>query len=816
MVDQVRSEGFTPEWVKNLKRNFSRLSLPVQFKDGVLYANTDVDVTISFKEGSTERKNLGGWFKIDDAAYLTPQEIQDLFKDENKNGVMDGIEEGILHPLFADEKHINGRWLEALTPTFYTEKKEVTYPLDIEFLVDTTGSFWDDINNFKAKASQIVSLLKEQSSDVRFALADFKDFPRYPYGGSEDYPFRKDLDFTSDEKAFKTSLNKLHAFGGMDGPEAQLEALYRSIDALSWRKNAIKVIALSTDAPFHDHDKEPAYPGKGYKEVVDALRKHGIEVLALHSGTYGKVDSEKIAKDTGGYYYQLSTDSKEIVEKLKEGLTKIIEEKKVQYEKLTGGETVHLKKGDAIVFYLASGKDYDPINRDSILFSTNKINGILAAKVKRLNPKEYELYWEDSAGLKDGDKDFDDVVLDIKLNGKGLDGISYSTGEEAIIAKRSIVGNNIKTVVFGDKKVEVKIPVLEVTDIVDLKFGKYEGLFPNGTKIDLTVPAEAIHNKLDVKVEGKTETIEIENPGKPEKPSKKEFIDPSTGQLDKTAYKEALAEYKAQLKEYKEALKEFKAAVKEAKLEAKGEVKSLKVEEKAVKKVQKYLDKILKTAKKIDKYIKKAEAALDKAEALREKAKEIRAEAEKRAEALLGSGWTMEQLEAKLQKPKKEDFVDPTTGQLDKEAYNKALAEYKEAKAIYKLFKKADKLELKADKLEAKADKYEAKAKDMAQKSLDKFYKGLEKLLTTYTNKANSLESKAQQLLEKAKELSGANYYKALGKGLYDKELAQGYKRGAELTRAVLETYEKLDITKNPDASTLLKVVDIYKTNFKL
>ncbi len=387
---------------------------------------------------------------------------------------------------------------------------------------------------------------------------------------------------------------------------------------------------------------------------------------------------------------------------------------------------------------------------------------------------------------------------------------------EAIIAKRSVVGYNVKTIVFGDKKVEVKIPVLEVTDIVDLKFGKYEGLFPNGTKIDLTVPAEAIHNKLDVKVEGKTETIEIENPGKPEKPSKKEFIDPSTGQLDKTAYKEALAEYKAQLKEYKEALKEFKAAEKEAKLEAKGEVKSLKVEEKAVKKVQKYLDKILKTAKKIDKYIKKAEAALDKAEALREKAKEIRAEAEKRAEALLGSGWTMEQLEAKLQKPKKEDFVDPTTGQLDKEAYNKALAEYKEAKAIYKLFKKADKLELKADKLEAKADKYEAKAKDMAQKSLDKFYKGLEKLLTTYTNKANSLESKAQQLLEKAKELSGANYYKALGKGLYDKELAQGYKRGAELTRAVLETYEKLDITKNPDASTLLKVVDIYKTNFKL
>jgi hypothetical protein len=387
---------------------------------------------------------------------------------------------------------------------------------------------------------------------------------------------------------------------------------------------------------------------------------------------------------------------------------------------------------------------------------------------------------------------------------------------EGIIAKRAVVGYNIKTIVFGEDKVEVKIPILKVTDIVDLDFGKYEGIFPNGEKIEITVPANAIHHKIAVAVEGKTQTFEIDNPGKPEKPSKKEFIDPSTGKLDKTAYKEAISEYKAQLKEYKEALKEFKAAVKEAKLEAKGELRSLKVEEKAVKKVQKYLDTILKAAKKVDKYIKKAELALDKAEAYREKAKEIRVEAEKRAEALLGSGWTMEQLEAKLQKPKKQDFIDPNTGKLDKESYKKALAEYKEAKAIYKLFKKADKLELKADKLEANVDKYEAKAKDIVKKYLDKFYKGLEKLLTTYTSKANRFESQAQQLLAKAKDLSGASYYKTVGKGLYDKELAQGYKRAAEITEAVLNAYEKMDINKNPDEAYLLKVVDIYKTNFNL
>ena len=211
----------------------------------------------------------------------------------------------------------------------------------------------------------------------------------------------------------------------------------------------------------------------------------------------------------------------------------------------------------------------------------------------------------------------------------------------------------------------------------------------------------------------------------------------------------------------------------------------------------------------------KAEISLEKAANFRSLAEQLRAEANERATALLGEGWTMEDLEDALVKPKKSDFIDET-GELDKEAYQAAMARYKEAKAISKLFKKADKFELKAAKLETRAEIYQKKAVDITAKTVDKFESTLEKLVTKYTAKAESLRAKGESLLAQAENLSGANYYKALGKGLYSVELAEGYARGAEIATAVLETYVDIDVSANPDVAASLDSVDISSVNVSI
>ncbi|RUM42144.1 MAG: hypothetical protein DSY34_02485 [Desulfurobacterium sp.] len=339
---------------------------------------------------------------------------------------------------------------------------------------------------------------------------------------------------------------------------------------------------------------------------------------------------------------------------------------------------------------------------------------------------------------------------------------------------------------------------------------------PNGETVIATVPAAVESQEVAPTAEPITETINIENPGKPVKPDKADFIDPETGELDKEAYNAAVAEYKEALAAYKTALKEYKAAVKAVKYEAKGQTKSLKVEEKAIKTVNKALAKLVKGEQKADKYVTKAEVSLEKAANYRTLAEELRAEANERATALLGEDWTMEDLEAKLVKPDKADFIDPETGELDKEAYDAAVAEYKEAKAIAKLFKKADKYDVKADKLEAKAELYQQKALEVTAKTVDKFKSTLESLIAKYTGKAESLKATGEGLLAQAENLTGADYYKALGKGLYSVELAEGYARGAEIATAVLETYVDIDVSVNPDVAASLESVDISNVNVSI
>jgi len=78
------------------------------------------------------------------------------------------------------------------------------------------------------------------------------------------------------------------------------------------------------------------------------------------------------------------------------------------------------------------------------------------------------------------------------------------------------------------------------------------------------------------------------------------------------------------------------------------------------------------------------------------------------------------------------------------------------------------------------------------------------------------LKATGEGLLAQAESLTGADYYKALGKGLYSVELAEGYARGAEIATAVLETYVDIDVSVNPDVAASLDSVDISSVNVSI
>lgn len=200
--------------------------------------------------------------------------------------------------------------------------------VDLAFVIDTTGSMWDDIANVRSAASQITSAIFGETADARVAVTDFRDIPVAPHGAPGDYPFHRITDFVADASAVSSGLQQLTIGNGADWPESVYSGLMGAIEgrpdssgqSLSgWRPEASKFILLMGDAP--PHDPEPCTPEPCTRltlaDVVAAARAGGIQPLSAVPPTYSlsrataavqtsnpiKIYSILIGNDSNARYY---------------------------------------------------------------------------------------------------------------------------------------------------------------------------------------------------------------------------------------------------------------------------------------------------------------------------------------------------------------------------------------------------------------------------------------------------------------------------------------------------------------------------------
>lgn len=289
--------------------------------------------------------------------------------------------------------------------------------LDVVFVVDVSGSYGDDIDNLQEKANEIISDLSNRGIDVQFGVTSFSDFPISPYGSAAygDKAFFLNQVITDSTDAVINAINQLDNplhLGG-DGAESQLEALYQvatgeGLDIngdsdyndtgelppqnVGWRTGALKVIIFATDADFHDSAEESAYPGHNFSEVLHALNNKGVIVIGLQSGTISTTeeDMRRVTEETGGTLYELSSDSKEIAEKIIEGLDVALAEVDLSIEVVSGKEWI---------------KNIDPETNSSVKPGETKNFTVYlkgqknSSVIKDLNYDVYLWIWGDGSAL---------------------------------------------------------------------------------------------------------------------------------------------------------------------------------------------------------------------------------------------------------------------------------------------------------------------------------------------------------------------------------------------------------------------------------
>jgi hypothetical protein len=198
--------------------------------------------------------------------------------------------------------------------------------VDVYFIVDLSGSFFDDLPNFKTQAPTIMATLTSLNANTQFGLGKLEDYPISPFGNAAagDKAYERVADLSFNTAALSATIASLITRDGSDLPQSQLAALLQaatgagqdlsglgfpvaSIPAgqqANFRSGATKVFLLWTDASFHrpgDAGSIP-YPGPSFTDVANAmLALDPGKVIGISSGTDGLADLQQIAAATGTF-----------------------------------------------------------------------------------------------------------------------------------------------------------------------------------------------------------------------------------------------------------------------------------------------------------------------------------------------------------------------------------------------------------------------------------------------------------------------------------------------------------------------------------
>ena len=175
-------------------------------------------------------------------------------------------------------------------------------PLDVLFLLDSTGSMADEIRQIQTSLVSISRKVAELDSptDLRFGMVTYRDY--------DDRYVTKFYPFSNNVRRFAGDIREIRAKGGGDYPEALNEAFNKALKEPGWRGGAVRLIFLVADAPPH-MDGQSQYR---YDQDMEKAREEGIKVFAVASSGLdgrGEYIFRQIAQQTMGRFIFLLYDT---------------------------------------------------------------------------------------------------------------------------------------------------------------------------------------------------------------------------------------------------------------------------------------------------------------------------------------------------------------------------------------------------------------------------------------------------------------------------------------------------------------------------
>ncbi len=170
--------------------------------------------------------------------------------------------------------------------------------VDIFFVLDVTASMQPSIDGVRDGIVSFAGELDQHGLDPRIGLLAFRDLKeREP----EEVLLIGGESFTKDYKRFSVNVGQLRASGGGDPAESSLDALATAAKQ-PFRKEAVKVVVLITDAPPHVPDQQ----GRSPEDIGELLKQSGIDQLHLVIDYVDRRVYERVQKSVRGSFFPLA------------------------------------------------------------------------------------------------------------------------------------------------------------------------------------------------------------------------------------------------------------------------------------------------------------------------------------------------------------------------------------------------------------------------------------------------------------------------------------------------------------------------------
>ena len=183
-------------------------------------------------------------------------------------------------------------------------------PIDVMFLVDSTGSMQPVIEGLKQSLADIVNQLSTLGLDVQFGVGDFRDVPApHGKGPSGDAPYRLFREIGPADEELQDAIADMVAGGG-NAETAALIAAHQATTGSGWRAlddelvvdpgedakfrpDTLRLLVVATDIGMAQGGNYPTI-----EATAAVLRKHNARAVGLAISTTAVEDESELARQT--------------------------------------------------------------------------------------------------------------------------------------------------------------------------------------------------------------------------------------------------------------------------------------------------------------------------------------------------------------------------------------------------------------------------------------------------------------------------------------------------------------------------------------